>query len=56
MQLVQTAGYDNTVAPEILIRGATLSGWTGREAYYAQQYDLLWNQIDNLTWNLNRQS
>ena len=47
--MVQTAGYDNTVAPEALIRGATLSGWTGREAYYAQQYDLLWNQIDNLT-------
>lgn len=47
--MVQTAGYDNTVAPEALIRGATLSGWTGKEAYYADQYDLLWKQIDNLT-------
>ncbi len=33
---VQVAGYDNSVLPENLYRGAILSGWTGKEPVFAK--------------------
>jgi hypothetical protein len=44
---VQVAGYDNTVLPDILYRGAILSGWTGKEAKLAYEMNALWDEIDN---------
>jgi len=43
---VQVAGYDNTVLPENLYRGAILSGWTGKECHYADAIIKAWNQIE----------
>jgi len=44
---VQVAGYDNTVLPDILYRGAILSGWTGKEAKLAYEMSTLWDEIEN---------
>lgn len=44
---VQVAGYDNSVLPENLYRGAILSGWTGKEAVYAKELIELWNSIES---------
>lgn len=44
--MVQTAGYNNTILPELLYRGSILSGWTGNEILYAKIYSELWDQID----------
>ena len=44
---VQVAGYDNSVLPENLYRGAILSGWTGRESIYANSIIETWNQIES---------
>jgi hypothetical protein len=44
---VQVAGYDNTVLPDILYRGAILSGWTGKEARLAYEMSALWDEIEN---------
>ena len=46
--MVQTAGYDNTILPELIYRGAILSGWTGMEVTFAVEYVKLWNKIDNI--------
>lgn len=43
---VQVGGYNNSVLPENLYRGAILSGWTGREAQYADAIIKVWNEID----------
>lgn len=43
---VQVAGYDNTVFPENIYRGAILGGWTGKEAIFAKALIDTWNQID----------
>lgn len=43
---VQTAGYDNTVLPENLYRGAILTGWTGKEVAYASEIINLWDEKD----------
>ena len=43
---VQVAGYDNTVLPDILYRGAILSGWTGKEAKLAHEMSTLWDEIE----------
>jgi hypothetical protein len=43
---VQVAGYDNSVLPASLYRGAILSGWTGRESQYAQAIIETWNEIE----------
>jgi len=43
---VQVAGYDNTVLPDILYRGAILSGWTGKEAKLAYEMNVLWDEIE----------
>lgn len=44
---VQTAGYNNSVLPENLYRGAILSGWTGKEAQYAQFIIDAWNDVES---------
>jgi hypothetical protein len=43
---VQVAGYDNTVLPDILYRGAILSGWTGKEARLAYEMSTLWDEVE----------
>ena len=43
---VQVAGYDNSIMPDILYRGALLSGWTGKEAKMAYELSQLWDQIE----------
>jgi hypothetical protein len=44
---IQTAGYDNMVIPEHIHRGAILSGWTGKEAIFADALIKQWDRIDN---------
>lgn len=43
---VQVAGYDNTVLPENLYRGAILAGWTGKEPVFAKALIDTWNEIE----------
>jgi len=43
---VQVAGYDNSILPDILYRGAILSGWTGKEAKLAYEINELWDSIE----------
>jgi hypothetical protein len=43
---VQVAGYDNSILPDILYRGAVLSGWTGKEARLAYEMTELWDRIE----------
>jgi len=43
---VQVAGYDSSVLPETLYRGAILSGWTGSEVTYASFIINQWDQIE----------
>ena len=43
---VQVAGYDNSIMPDILYRGALLSGWTGKEAKMAYEMSQLWDKIE----------
>jgi hypothetical protein len=43
---VQVAGYDNSVLPGSLYRGAILTGWTGRESSYAQAIIETWDEIE----------
>lgn len=43
---VQTAGYDNSLIPEVLERSAILAGWTGNEVSYAKRMIDLWDAID----------
>lgn len=45
---VQVAGYDNSILPDILYRGAILSGWTGKEVILAHQMIELWDQIESV--------
>jgi 60 kDa SS-A/Ro ribonucleoprotein len=44
---VQVAGYDNSVVPENLYRGAILAGWTGKEVVYAKELIEVWDSIEN---------
>lgn len=44
---VQVAGYDNSVLPDILYRGAILSGWTGKEAVLAYEMTRIWDLIES---------
>ena len=46
---VQVAGYDNSVLPDILYRGAVLSGWTGKEAKLAYELVELWDQVEGVS-------
>lgn len=43
---VQTAGYNNSVVPENLYRGAILTGWTGKESSYAKALIDAWDQVE----------
>lgn len=43
---VQVAGYDNTVLPDLLYRGAILSGWTGKEALMAYHMIKHWDAVE----------
>ena len=44
---VQVAGYDNSVLPENLYRGAILAGWTGKEPIFAKAIIDTWDQIES---------
>lgn len=44
---VQVAGYDNSILPENLYRGAILAGWTGKEPVYAKTIIDTWDEIEN---------
>jgi hypothetical protein len=43
---VQIAGYNNSVMPENLYRGAILSGWTGKEVDFAFNMNKTWDEIE----------
>lgn len=45
---VQVAGYDNSVLPENLYRGAILAGWTGKEPVYAKMLIDSWNEVEGV--------
>ena len=44
---IQVAGYDNSVLPLYMYRGAILSGWTGAELSFARELISLWDGYDN---------
>jgi len=44
---VQVGGYNNSVLPENLYRGAILAGWTGKESIYAKAIIDTWNSIES---------
>jgi len=44
---VQVAGYNNSVLPENLYRGAILAGWTGKEPVYAKAIIDAWDSVEN---------
>jgi hypothetical protein len=44
---VQVAGYNNTVLPENLYRGAILAGWTGKEPLFANAIIEAWDSIES---------
>lgn len=44
---VQVAGYDNSVTPENIYRGAILSGWTGKEVLFAQKIINFWDEKES---------
>jgi len=46
---IQTAGYNNSVVPENLYRGAVLGGWTGKESVYAKELIDVWKQVESST-------
>ena len=43
---VQVAGYDITILPDILYRGAVLSGWTGKESKLADAMIRVWDLVE----------
>jgi len=43
---VQTAGYNNSILPENIYRGAILTGWTGKEAVFAEKIINTWDEIE----------
>lgn len=45
---VQVAGYDNSVLPENLYRGAILAGWTGKESTFAKAVSDTWDQAEGI--------
>lgn len=40
---VMTAGYNNSILPEVTPRTAILSGWTGNELHYARRMMEIWD-------------
>jgi len=51
---VQVAGYNNSMLPENLYRGAILSGWTGKEAAFADTIIKTWDEIERNGNSKNR--
>jgi hypothetical protein len=51
----QVAGYNNSVVPENLYRGAILGGWTGKEALYASELISVWDEIETKVEVLSEQ-
>lgn len=43
---VQVAGYNNSVLPENLYRGAILQGWTGKEPVFAKALIDIWDSVE----------
>lgn len=43
---VQVAGYNNSILPDILYRGAILSGWTGKESKLAYEMIRVWDSVE----------
>jgi len=44
---IQVAGYNNSVLPENLYRGAILAGWTGKEPIFANAIIDTWDSIES---------
>jgi hypothetical protein len=44
---VQVAGYNNSILPENIYRGAVLAGWTGREPIFAKAIIDTWDIIES---------
>jgi hypothetical protein len=44
---VQVAGYNNSVIPENIYRGAVLYGWTGKEIVFANALSKIWDSIES---------
>ena len=51
---VQVAGYDNSMLPQNLYRGSLLTGWTGREALFADTIIKTWDEIERNGNSKNR--
>ena len=47
VMMVQTAGYKNTLLPEMSYRTAICSGWTGKEATFLSATIKEWDRVDN---------
>lgn len=45
---IQVAGYNNSVIPQNIYRGAILTGWTGKEVVFADKIIKLWNQKEGI--------
>lgn len=45
---VQTSGYDNCLVPQYSYRTAMLTGWSGKESLFADEYIKQWNKIENI--------
>lgn len=43
---VQVAGYNNSILPENIYRGAVLAGWTGKECHFAKAIIDTWDGIE----------
>ena len=43
---VQVGGYNNSVIPEALYRGAILGGWTGKEPVFAKAIIDIWDSVE----------
>lgn len=44
---IQVAGYNNSLIPENLYRGAILAGWTGKEPIFAKSLIEVWDEIES---------
>lgn len=45
---VQTSGYDNCLIPQYSYRTAMLTGWSGKEVIFADEYIKQWNKVENI--------
>ena len=42
-----TAGYDNCLIPQYSYRTTMLTGWTGKEAVFANEINKFWDELEN---------